>query len=76
MLTVGGEQNVESGSMTDAPFLPHILRITFKTSFGSGDFKLLPSSMLLRTYRVAQRLGNLNMVCRIVSVYACFYQTL
>lgn len=36
-----GKQNVESGSMTDAPLLKHIRRITFKTSFRFGDFKLL-----------------------------------
>lgn len=42
----------------------------------SGDSDLLPSFMLWRTYIVAQRLWNLTMVCRIISMYACFYQML
>lgn len=63
-----GKQNVESGLMTDSPFLKHILRITFKTSFGIRDFKLLLSFMLFRTSTVAQRLGNLSMLWRTINV--------
>lgn len=42
----------------------------------SGGSELFSSFMLLRAYRVALRLWNLSMVCRIVSMYTCFYQML